>query len=371
MKYKHWFLLGMLLAGLNLAAQTGSVGGKIKDDQGHPIAGVSVELANVENGRKFGGMKSDKNGEYFSLGIAPGRYKVTFTTKEGSTLFVFNNYPINLGENTCDLDLAKERALAGGAPAAMTPEQKQKMEEEQRRKAAAEKESIDIKGLNELMASAQAAEDAKQWDQAVAIMNQAATAGSNRHEIWGKLCEVEMGAGKLPDAQEHCQKAITLASAQTSADPTRLAGYHNNLGQAYAKDGKIQEALAQYTAAAHADPSSAAKYYFNLGAVLTNQSAKQTDQDARFKLIDQATAAFDKAVTADPTYAEAYYQKAVNLLGKATLDKSNKMVAPPGTAEAFNKYLQLEPTGRHAEEVKGMLAYIGAEVQTTFKKGKK
>ena len=89
-----------------------------------------------------------------------------------------------------------------------------------------------------------------------------------------------------------------------------------------------------------------------------------------FRLIDEATAAFEKAVAADPTFAEAYYQMAVNLLGKASLDKENKMVAPPGTAEAFNKYLELEPTGSHAEEVKGMLTYIGAPIQTTYGKPK-
>ena len=185
-----------------------------------------------------------------------------------------------------------------------------------------------------------------------------------------ELCEVEVGGGKLAEAEGHCKQAITLAEAQTNVDQGRLAGYHNNHGQAYAKGGKTQEAMGEYTLAAQADPSAAAKYYFNLGAILTNESAKQPDQAARFRMIDQATEAFDKAIAADPAYAEAYYQKAVNLLGKATLDKTNKMVAPPGTAEAFNKYLELEPTGKHADEVKGMLAYIGAEIKTSFKKEK-
>ena len=369
MKHKRWLLLGTLLAGfcLPLGAQVGSVAGKVKDEHGHPIAGVSIEFLNLENGRKFGGMKTDKNGEYFSLGIGPGKYKVTFTAKEGTTLFVFNNYPINLGENTVDLDLAKERALAGGGKE-VTPEQKQQMAEEQKKVEERQKESVNIKSLNEKLAAAKAAEDAQNWDQAVAIMTEATTMDPTRHELWANLCVAEFGGKKFDDAGEHCQKAIALAQQLPSPDPFKLAQYHNELGQVYAKSGKSQEAMAEYTSAAQADPASAAKYYFNLGAILTNESARQQDQDARFRMIDRATEAFDKAIIADPNYAEAYYQKAVNLLGKATLDKSNKMVAPPGTAEAFNKYLELEPTGRHAEEVKGMLAYIGAEVQTSYGK---
>jgi tetratricopeptide (TPR) repeat protein len=243
----------------------------------------------------------------------------------------------------------------------MTAEQLKKVEE-------ARKERVTIQALNEKLAAARTAEEANDWNQAVAILTETTTMDPARPELWANLCLAEIGAKQFDEATTHCQKSIALAQQQPMLDPAKMAQYHNNLGQAYAKGGKAQEAMGEYTRASEADPTSAAKYYFNLGAILTNESARQQDQAARFRMIDQATEAFDKAITADPAYAEAYYQKAVNLLGKATLDKSNKMVAPPGTAEAFNKYLELEPTGRHAEEVKGMLAYIGAEVQTTYGK---
>ena len=47
------------------------------------------------------------------------------------------------------------------------------------------------------------------------------------------------------------------------------------------------------------------------------------------------------------------------------------MVAPPGTAEAFNKYLELAPTGPFADVAKQMLASIGAPVETGFGTKKK
>ena len=50
----------------------------------------------------------------------------------------------------------------------------------------------------------------------------------------------------------------------------------------------------------------------------------------------------------------------MNLIGKATIGPDDKTVAPPGTAEAFQKYLELDPNGPLAEPAKDMLASIGA-----------
>ena len=87
--------------------------------------------------------------------------------------------------------------------------------------------------------------------------------------------------------------------------------------------------MQEYAAAAQADPTNAGTYYYNEGAVFTNTGK-----------VDEAVAAFDKAIELDPKRADAYYWKGVDLIGKATM-KDNKMVAPAGTAEAFNKYLEL------------------------------
>jgi tetratricopeptide (TPR) repeat protein len=366
-KLLHVALAVTVSLALSLSAwgqTTAQIRGVVKDEQGKPIEGAVVVLFGTDNGRTYT-TKTDKKGEYYSIGIAPGTYR--YTLKKGDAeLWVAEGIPILLAKdvNVVDFDLAKLWAAARKSGAVqMTEEQKKQIE-------AAQKETATVKGLNEKLTLAKAAEDANDWNQAVAIMNEATTMDPTRHELWANLCLAQLGAKQYEPAVTSCQKGITLAQAQPKSDPVRIAQYHNNLGQAYAKSGKLQEAMNEYTSAAQSDPAGAAKYYFNLGAILTNESARQTDQEARFRLIDQATAAFDKAIAADPAYAEAYYQKAVNMLGKATLDKENKMVAPAGTAEAFNKYLELEPTGRHAEEVKGMLAYIGAPVQTTYGKPK-
>ena len=86
--------------------------------------------------------------------------------------------------------------------------------------------------------------------------------------------------------------------------------------------------------------------------------------------MDDAIAAFDKVIATDPTKADAYYWKGVNMIGKATL-QGDKMVAPPGTAESFQKYLELQPTGQYADAAKQMLTSIGASVETSFGNKKK
>ena len=56
----------------------------------------------------------------------------------------------------------------------------------------------------------------------------------------------------------------------------------------------------------------------------------------------------------------------LSLIAKATVD-NGKTNAPPGTAEAFQKYLDLAPNGPNAQTAKDMMASMGATVQTNFK----
>jgi hypothetical protein len=51
--------------------------------------------------------------------------------------------------------------------------------------------------------------------------------------------------------------------------------------------------------------------------------------------------------------------------------KTNKLVAPPGCMEAYQKYLQLAPDGPYAAEVKGILAGFDQKVNSSYKATKK
>lgn len=359
-----------LLLPAAFAQYTATVKGTVKDEQGNPISGASVDLQNNDNGQKYS-LKTDKKGQYFSLGITPGKYKVVLMVN-GQPTFQLTNVPIGLEqqEAVVDIDLQKERAAQqqGGAQAegakggkAQPQAQPQLTEEQKKRIEAAQKEQMTVKTLNEKLAQASEAEKAGNPEQAVQILTQATQMDATRDLLWARLGDAyKMSASKQTDKAQQSQDYAQAAEAYQKAIQIKpSADYWNLLGEAYSKSGKGDDAVKAYNTAAQLDPPNAGKYYFNIGAVETNTGK-----------IDDAIQAFDKAIAADPTRADAYYWKGVNLLGKAKLE-GNKMIAPPGTAEAFNKYLELQPTGPFAEPAKQMLAQMGVPVETSFGKGKK
>src|ERR1700757_5114028 len=355
------------------AQASGSVKGVCKDQQGNPIAGGVVVYENLDNGQKYT-LKTNGKGEYFSLGISPGKYKVTlFKTpddeKAGKEVYHLNGYQVQLGENSQDFDLKKEQDAAAKGQG-MTPEQLKQMQEQQ---AKQQKKVSTVKALNEKLNTAKTAADAGDYDTAIAALTEANQTDPSRDLVWFKLGDYyRLSATKQTDtaekqkrlgsAVEAYQKAIDLKKgAANDKDPNaaaNLAAYYNNLAEAYAKSNKTDDAVKTYELAAQADPTNAAQYYFNTGAVETNAGK-----------IDDALAAFDKVIAADPNRADAYYWKGVNMIGKATL-QGDKMVAPPGTADAFQKYLELQPTGTCADAAKQMLTSIGSSVETSFGKKK-
>ena len=377
-KYFAIFLFTVLVVGLCvprvLAQASGTVKGTCKDSTGAPIVDGIVVYANLDNGQKYT-LKTNKRGEYFSLGLSPGSYQVTLyknadDQKAGKELFHFSKFQVQLDENTLDFDLKKEQEnTAKGV--GLTPEQLKAIQEQQ---AKAQKEQNTVKALNDKLNAAKTAADAGDYETAIAAMNDATQMDATRDLIWFKLGDYNrLSATKQTDpaekqkrldaAVEAYQKAVDIKkSATNDKDPNaakNLAAYYNNLAEAYAKAGKVDDAVKTYAQAAQTDPTNAGQYYFNTGAVLTNAGK-----------VDDAIAAFDKVITADPNRAEAYYWKGVNLIGKATL-QGDKMVAPPGTAECFQKYLELQPTGTYADPAKQMLATIGASVETGFGTKKK
>jgi len=378
---KHFavFVFVLLMLGLcvppGFTQASGTVKGVCKDVQGNPIADGVVVYANQDNGQKYT-LKTNKKGEYFSLGIAAGKYNVTLyknadDAKAGKELFPVKGFPVTLDENTLDFDLQKEQQKAAQG-VGLTPEQlKQKQEAEEKVK----KENSTIGVLNNKIVAANASMKAGDFESAIATLTEATQMDATRDVIWAQLADAYRGSApkqtdraekskRLEEAVNDYQKAIdikqkAMETKKDAEDTKKLAAYYNNLGDADAKSGKIDDSVKAYNQAAQLNPEGAAAYYFNIGAVLTNAGKA-----------DEAIAAFDKCIAADPNKADAYYQKGVNLIAKETLDKDNKAIAPPGTAEAFQKYLALAPNGPYADVAKQMLASIGAPVETGFGKKK-
>jgi tetratricopeptide (TPR) repeat protein len=149
------------------------------------------------------------------------------------------------------------------------------------------------------------------------------------------------GAGEYQEAITMLQQAAIMQPAATT---------YMELGTDFAELGRTQEATATCDKILAVDATATslqAGCYKNIAIVLTN-AGKMAD----------AVAPLQKATQLNPQDAPSW-----KLLGDAlsstmaTKSEHGKTiyVIPPGTIEAYQKYLQLQPNGPYAEQVKSTL----------------
>jgi tetratricopeptide (TPR) repeat protein len=354
-------------------AQTGAIEGDIKGEDGKPAVGVVVKIERKDIKGNYN-TKTDKKGHYYYGGLGLGTYDVTIEVN-GKVVDAIRGVRTQgaPAEVNFDLKQAAERAAAAaaaagaggaGAAAAPPPEENrslspaQKAELEKQRKEA-EAAMARNKELNDAFNAGREAETAQNWDTAIQQFDKASQLDPKQHVVWSHLADsyisrggTKTGADQQADyakGMEYYQKALELKPD----DPA----YHNNYALVLAKTKKLDEAQTELTKAAQLDATNAGKYYYNFGAILVNAGQN-----------DPAGEAFKKAIAADPNYADAYYQLGIVQIGKATTTPDGKIVPPPGTEEAFQKYLALQPNGPNADGAKAMLASMGSSIQTNFEK---
>ncbi len=170
--------------------------------------------------------------------------------------------------------------------------------------------------------------------------------------LWIALARAQTGLKNYLDAEANFKKALDLALKASPPLPQAVGAAEEGLGEVYACTLMVDEANAAFEAAIEADPSNAARYLRNQTIFFYNARNFSAQIDAA-----------DKAIQANPTQAILYYIKAAGLAVDARVDpETNKLVLPPGCADAFRKYLQLDPTGAHASEAISVLERAGEVV---------
>jgi tetratricopeptide (TPR) repeat protein len=332
---------------------TAKIHGHVQDPANAPIANAQVVLTKDGKTPLFT-FNTDANGDYKGEGIKPDTYYVSLFASPGKQVDRFDNVKFTAGTDTLqDFDLSREEYVKK-----LPPDQQKALEEAKKKNAEINKENQSVGKLNDLLKQARAANAAKKYDDAATAMQQATTIKPDAAVLWLELGIAQTGQKKYDDATTSLKKALDLDTNSKKPNPEVEAADNNALGEVYANTNKIPDATASYDAAAKLQPANAGMFYTNETIVLSR--AGQTDA---------TIAAADKAIAADPTKAIPYYLKGQALISKATVDpKTQKIVAPPGTAEAYNKYLELAPNGPMAPEAKSILAEIGEKVSTTYKK---
>jgi len=360
------------------AQATGELSGVLKDVEGKPFADASLELKHTTSGT-VSTAKADKNGRYSIQGLRVGPYEFSIKDPQGEVLLQ-SKFEIHSGENPLDINLKDY----------ITPEQlaARKKQEEEVKKSHSMKASFDAgRGLMDQadqLRTSLAKTPVEQrppiqekmtglYQNALTDFQQSQAAAGDKfsdlHIIVYNIALAEEGLGKYDDAAADFRKAIELAETGTgkAASKTQLAGYYSNLGNLLGKMGKTDDANKAYEAAAAADPANAGTVWLNSGIVLY-----------RAQRLPEAVVPLQKATELLPKNAQAWFLLGAALVATMEVKQEGEKMIPvlkPGTVEAYQKAIELDPNGPWGTQAKEGLEQLqamgaGVETKVKVKKGK-
>jgi Flp pilus assembly protein TadD len=300
----HLAALFVAVFAASAAAQTGRVGGTVKDEAGQPLKGATITAENPNVSPSSFTATTDDKGRFSIIGLKSGQWTFSaqapgFSPETGK----LNVQTIGTPNPPLTFTLRK-----GGGPA-----------------PTGALGGLAAKDLQAELATADGLFNQQKWDEAVAayraIMTKApslsvinlqiATAYRNKKDYdaaiaaYNELLKVDPANDKaiigigMTNLEKGDLKAAedTLMKAAQGPKPTREVFY--NLGEVKFAKGSTDEAAQYYQKAAEMDPSWG-KPLFKLALVQLNKG----DKDATIK-------ALEKVIAADPTSPEATQAKAV------------------------------------------------------------
>jgi len=350
---------------------SGSIHGRVIGPDGLPTPAGTVSLS-IDGGptAKYS-FPVSSDGNYSGV-ASPGKYTLVFrapNTPANKVVDQINDIKIVAGQDLAqDDDMSRKEYLDK-----LSPEAKKQIEEIKKANAAVMQQNATIKNINadiklviqdfsDAIITKDPAVKIAKYQDAETIMLRDTAAKPDASTLWAQLGQAQTGLGyaqndtkKYDEAIVSLKKAIDMEAAAKKPSGAVQASAESNLGEIYARTGKIPDANAAFDAAAKADPTRAATFLKN-EAIIFSQVGNS----------DAQAAAADEAIKADPKQAIPYYLKAQGLISKATYDtKTGQYTLPPGCAEAYQMYLQLAPNGAYADEVKGVLAQSTQKATTT------
>ena len=367
------------------AANTGKIHGKVINPTGQPQGGGTVSLSTDGGVTLKYTFPVSETGEF--SGEAPaGTYMLVYRaadTPAGKMVDSIRGVKITVGEDLAqDDDMSRQEYIDK-----MSPDEKKQLEDLKKANAEAlsankiinqlnadlkvvnsDKHDIDVatatatQALGATASKADIATKAAEikttkYTDIESVMSKDTTAKPDEALLWVNLGYGQAGLKKYDDAITSYKKAIDLETAAKKQRPGVLGLANAGLGEIYARTGKVQDANAAYDAAAKADPTNAALHLRNEAVIFFQENNGPAQ-----------VAAADEAIKVDPNQAILYYIKGQGLVQNATVDpKTQRIVLPPDCTAAYQKYLDLAPTGPYAQEVAGILQQAGEKISSSYK----
>ena len=359
-------------------SEVGKIHGRVINPSGVPQKDGAVSLS-VDGGETLSYNFPVSSAGEFSGQAPPGEYTIVYRapdTPEGKIVDYISGVQVVVGQDTSqDIDMTRREFIAR-----LSPQQQQLLQELSeanieaasgaKRSAAAIDADLQIVNLD-LQAAGNARvtaaqnlgaaagpgdvdemsaeiEDAK-LTEIETLMTKDTAAEPSEPVVWIGLARAQVGLSNFLDAESNFKTALDLALKEDPPRPQVVAMAQSGLGGVYARTLMVDEANAAFDAAAKADPSNAAMYLRFQAVAFFNARNFDAQVDAA-----------DVAIKADPDQAILYYIKADGLSANARLDlETNKLVLPPGCADAYRKYLELDPKGPYAANASTILDRAG------------
>jgi len=358
------------LAPCAAAQNDGSISGQIMDITGKPWADMGIQAVSDQGVKAE--TRTDKDGKYSVRSLRAGVYTVSIILPAPNKPFevqcrVQGGTDVKVDVNFKDV-IAKQGAEAQEAI---------KKQEEEKQKFLSMKGHFDagvalldqVKQVKADLGKA-AADQRDALKQQVADLSAKAVTelegakgaapekDPNLHLIYARLADAYDAAGRTDDAIAAYKQAIEFK-------PT--AAYYNNLGGIEGRAGKIDEATAAYQKSAELDPVNAAQAWRNFGITLYNASR-----------LKEAVDPLKKSTALDPKNAQGWYLLGAALVGSMETKKVGdklEFVIQPGTVEAYQKAVELDPNGTYGAQAKQGLDALqqiapGIEMKVNTKKKK-
>jgi tetratricopeptide (TPR) repeat protein len=342
-------------------AQNSTLSGTVLDLTGKPYPDVTISIKNTETNKQFD-VVTDAKGHYSAPGLAGGTYNVDLKGKDKDQkemLLYQTGLKLTAGTNPT-FDVNMKELQEQGKLAAIEAIRKQQ-EAEQQFQALKTHYDAGIAAI-EQMKAAQTKLGQTPKEQQDPVKAQITQAGGtavtelsaalelekpedpNRSIVLSRLGEAYESMSKWQEAADTYQKAIALK-------PDVAANY-NNLGNDLAKLGKVDDARAAYQKYVDLNPTDAALAWRNFGTVLYNSN--------RMK---ESIEPLQKATTLDPKNATAWLLLGIALVNTMEFKTVGDKITPvmqPGTVEAYQHAIDLDPNGPIGAQAKQGLESLQA-----------
>jgi tetratricopeptide (TPR) repeat protein len=300
-------LVVVLLGALPVAAQTGRIGGLVKDDKGQPLKGATVVAENPSASPPSFTATTDDKGRFSIIGLRAGQWKLT-ASAPGFQPSV-GNVPIRtIGAPNPPVEFTLAPGASGPAGALA---------------------GVNTKELQGELAAAEAKMTANDFDGAIAAYQAMLTKVP-------ALTMLHMQIGRAQRMKKDYDGALASYQKLLAADPTNERA-KIEVGMTNLEKGDFAAAETALTEASQST-SASREVFYNLGEV----KFAKGDTDA-------AMAAYQRAIDIDANWAKPYFKMGLGKLQKADM---------PGALQMMEKVIAVEPNSAEAAQAKALIEQL-------------